>query len=699
MKNFRRSERIECAILAGWTVGALAGSGSLVWWSVFVFLPFLFLFFRKLALWCAVAAVIAGFASSYLRLNDLQRVSNAISEKDYAYGKFKLRLCDPRQTSLGYIDHPTMITSQLLEYSIYPDENKTADKPLVMVKLPAGFPAQLYGSVITGSGTISNSRDRSFANYLISRDIVKTIYLNKCEVLQRERGIWGAIIDFRDLVAGRVLSKIENENSRNLASALFFGITGGMSRERRSVFVNTGTIHVFSVSGMHVAVLAFFLFLIFRPAGMRTGYIITVILTGIYVVSTGASAPAVRAFAMLFIWAAMRIFLYWMAPFSVFCWASFFLLAGSPLLALDVGARYSVVITGVLVAVSEKLKYLNCKKLIMQKLYVPGGRKPERTFWKRNLDKVFPAVIICISAFLGGLAISMHHQGQFLPASVPLNLVLMPFMSVFYLLLGVVLVWPGAGILLSGAFSILHGVCEIVAGISTNIQAVSPPAFEMWLYIFSLFVVLRFRGTVRLGAAILLVSLVLRWLILPLTANLQVVVCGTGSDSPPMVAFIDSREDSAVIIDPSKSSSSAYIDNYLKQCGVTKIETVMFSRNSVKNMRGLRTLIRRNSVSRTVVPEPAKYERIKYFRTALADCGVKNLIEYGKSSEKVKIIRQKSAIRLEYFNRSAKLKTVLILEKNSSGYLVNAEYKNRVTDPLLLASDGVERIHRYEFAK
>ena len=161
----------------------------------------------------------------------------------------------------------------------------------------------------------------------------------------------------------------------------------------------------------------------------------------------------------------------------------------------------------------------------------------------------------------------------------------MPFLSVFYLLLGAVLVWPDAGVLLSGAFSLLYGFCQIAAEASSNIQAVSPPAFEMWLYIFSLFVLLRFRGAVRLAAGILLVSLVLRWIILPLTANFQIIVCGTGSDSPPMVAFIDSKENRAVVADPSKSSSSAYIANCLKRCGVTKIEAVMFSRNSVKNMR------------------------------------------------------------------------------------------------------------------
>ena len=699
MKFPARSERIECAILSGLTLGLISGSGSLVWWSIFITLPFLFVFFRKTALMCAVAAAVFGFAASLYQINVLHRGSESISAKDYARGKFKLRLCDPRQTSLNSVDHPAMVAAELLEYEVFPETMRQANDMLVMVKMPQDTTAQKYGTVITGSGTVSVSRDRGFANYLAARKIVKTIYLDSCEIIERKPGISGKIIDFRDCVAGRVLSQINNENSRNLAAALFFGITGGMSRERRAVFADTGTIHVFSVSGMHVAVLAFFLFLLFKPFGMRPAYIVTIILTGVYVVSTGASAPAVRAFAMLSLWVAMRMFCYWMPPFSVFCWASTLLLATSPLLVLDVGTRYSVVITGILIAVSDKLKHLKSCKNTLYRMRVYGGRSLAISFWERTLSKVFPAFIICVAAFAGGMAISMHHQGQFIPVSIPVNLLLMPFLSLFYLLLGVVMIYPGAGVLLSGAFSCLHGFCQIAADMTSNIRAVSPSAFEMWLYIFLLFILLRCRGLARLSSGILLFALVLRWLIVPCTSNFHIVVCGSGNTNPPLVAFVESKENSAVVVDPSKSSSSAYICEHLKKCGVTGIESVIFTRNSVKNMRGFRTLARRFKIGRVVVPPPAKYEKVSYFRSALAACDVKNVTEYDKSSEKVKIINQKSTVFLEYFNRGAKLKIGLILKKLSSGYVVELRNAPEAVEPLLLGLDGVERIHKYEFAE
>ena len=100
-----------------------------------------------------------------------------------------------------------------------------------------------------------------------------------------------------------------------------------------------------------------------------------------------------------------------------------------------------------------------------------------------------------------------------------------------------------------------------------------------------------------------------------------------------------------------------------------------------------------------VVPPPSKYERIKYFRTALADSGVKNVTELDKSAEKLKIIRQKSTVFLEYFDRGAKLKIGLVLKKLSSAYQVGLKGTERVVEPLRLDFDGVERIQIYEFGK
>jgi hypothetical protein len=275
----------------------------------------------------------------------------------------------------------------------------------------------------------------------------------------------------------------------------------------------------------------------------------------------------------------------------------------------------------------------------------------------------------------------------------------MPFLSVFYLLLGVVLVYPGAGFLLSGAFSCLYGFCQIAAEISSNVRAVSPPVFEMWLYIFGLFVLLRCRGLLRRSAAILLTALVLRWLLFPCVDNFHIIVCSTGRSSPPMIVFADCRENNAVIIDPSKSSLSAYVADHLKRCGIMKAEAVMFSRNSVRNIRGLRTLLRRFPVDRVVVPPQAKYDKISYFRSELAGCGVKKVAEYEKSAEKVKIIRQKSTLFLEYFDRGAKLKIVLVLKKLTSGYRVELKETASAVEAVDLACDGVERIHIYEFRK
>ena len=59
MHKFRRSDRIECALLAGTVCGVLTGAGVLPWWMTAVFAVIMAGFFRKYALISAVV-VLAG---------------------------------------------------------------------------------------------------------------------------------------------------------------------------------------------------------------------------------------------------------------------------------------------------------------------------------------------------------------------------------------------------------------------------------------------------------------------------------------------------------------------------------------------------------------------------------------------------------------------------------------------------------------
>ena len=94
------------------------------------------------------------------------------------------------------------------------------------------------------------------------------------------------------------------ENAPGLR-ALIAGITLGArdteSDQYADAFRQTGTFHLFSVSGLHVGMVALLLWLVLRPLGLSRRRAVLVIIPALffYALVTGASAPSVRAAVML----------------------------------------------------------------------------------------------------------------------------------------------------------------------------------------------------------------------------------------------------------------------------------------------------------------------------------------------------------------------------------------------------------------
>ncbi|RLS32717.1 MAG: ComEC/Rec2 family competence protein [Planctomycetota bacterium] len=88
-----------------------------------------------------------------------------------------------------------------------------------------------------------------------------------------------------------------------LASALLLGSRESIPREDTEVFLVTGTIHILSISGLHVGILACALFRLFQMGALpRTGALAAVSLcTGAYMLLVGAEPPVIRATLLVWI--------------------------------------------------------------------------------------------------------------------------------------------------------------------------------------------------------------------------------------------------------------------------------------------------------------------------------------------------------------------------------------------------------------
>ncbi|MBX3415492.1 MAG: ComEC/Rec2 family competence protein [Pirellulales bacterium] len=88
-----------------------------------------------------------------------------------------------------------------------------------------------------------------------------------------------------------------------LESALLLGTRQQLSREQLETFLHTGTLDVLAISGMHVALLAWVLFLALRWAlvPQRLGLIAIALVTVLYALLTGGEPPVVRATVLVLV--------------------------------------------------------------------------------------------------------------------------------------------------------------------------------------------------------------------------------------------------------------------------------------------------------------------------------------------------------------------------------------------------------------
>jgi competence protein ComEC len=94
-----------------------------------------------------------------------------------------------------------------------------------------------------------------------------------------------------------LLQKYLSQYEATLAGAILLGTREELPYEQTEEFLLTGTIHVLSISGMHVGILAWGLFVALRGGwiGQNKALICVIILTWVYTLMTDSEPPAVRA--------------------------------------------------------------------------------------------------------------------------------------------------------------------------------------------------------------------------------------------------------------------------------------------------------------------------------------------------------------------------------------------------------------------
>ncbi len=255
----------------------------------------------------------------------------------------------------------------------------------------------------------------------------------------------------RRAVAKRVTKGIEGWGDiPALNQAMLLGSRHEMPRTMRRIFVNSGTIHVFAISGLHIVLVATVLTLVVAAFGVPQ--IWWALCVGppliFYTILTGARPSAVRACLMAL--------LYMLAPLLGRRPNGIAALAGTavilhiyrPWLIFDIGSVLSFTVMGGLVVfcepfcrVAQRVCCITQLKEYARMLRMAGsiGRARKVEWLAKFIGYVANSFAVSLAAFLASLPLTACYFGRFTPGGLLANLVIGPcaFMIVVAGCLGV----------------------------------------------------------------------------------------------------------------------------------------------------------------------------------------------------------------------------------------------------------------------
>lgn len=139
---------------------------------------------------------------------------------------------------------------------------------------------------------------------------------------------------------------IRGEQERAIASALILGVTDGLDQELMGAYAATGSLHVLSVSGLHVGILYLIVMILLKPLlkwrnGKWVVAAISLFTLWLYACVTGLSPSVLRAVTMFSFMVVARPFNQRTNIYNVLGASAFMLLLFDPFLLLSVGFQLS----------------------------------------------------------------------------------------------------------------------------------------------------------------------------------------------------------------------------------------------------------------------------------------------------------------------------------------------------------------------
>lgn len=420
-------------------------------------------------------------------------------------------------------------------------------------------------------------------------------------------------------------------NEVGMTRSLLLGYRRELPPESQKDFSVTGTIHIFAISGTHVALVAVLLagalrtFQISRPHW----FLVLFPMLGLYTVATGAAASAVRAFVMAVT--------FWLASFigrkpdnlSSLSLAAIIMLAIAPAQLADMGFILSFTAVAGLILLYPPLQKAMLRPFQPDPWQLPASPAPT-ALWRRWLAGPVSLLAASLACWLATTPQTVFFFNLFSPIALAMNLLVVPAAFV---------------IMLAGFLSMLAGLLSVdIAEIFNHANRVfaaglmwatdwaaripgghcfvrTPPAWVAWAWYAALPLGLvwgRRSKWALAGLALLVAAAVGGWYYHDQQeVSVQVLNVGEGQ------AVLLRDPGGAFLFDTGPSFMAPRLLSILRREGINRLRGVVLSHADVDHIGALRELLAALPVAKVYLP-PVAGRSMVYEKTlrALAEQGI-----------------------------------------------------------------------------
>ena len=442
---------------------------------------------------------------------------------------------------------------------------------------------------------------------LRSQDIGARFFALAGTALVVEEGNFPALQKFRRLLVAVVKTALaDHPQQREIVAALTLGQRQGISEAQRRLFSRAGISHLLAVSGLHMGLVAGFVFLpitwLFarfewlarRTAPSRIAAIVTAFVLIIYSLITGAAPSTQRACVMIV--ACLLAHAVGRAPDlgGPLSLAALAVVLWSPALLFQPGFQMSF---AAVIGIALFLRRRSTRRESADRLPTISRR-----LWRWVYDLFW----ITLVATLCTAPLVAHHFGEVSLWGLLINLVAIPLTSFVILPLGLAgllvgLFWLGAGAIPLKVAAFGVHLLQLLSTAITGYPGGVVEAFIGWPLTLGLLIVVfgLLRGgklavvSVTLGGVLCLVAILLS----PIwpTDKLEVTFLDVGQGDSALVRVPSGQ---AVLIDAGGSGNPSYdpgrrvVLPFLRRLGVAKIDVVVATHPHADHVGGLAALIR-----------------------------------------------------------------------------------------------------------